>query len=170
MSLKKWFSASHKVAQNRALSQLEDIGNNGGLRLSDKAALQDQQIENSAKARGDRQAIEANAAQRGVGGSGVHLASQLAGQQADADRDSRSRLSIAAAAKDRALQAIMGAGNLCTGYRNQDFNQQAQKATAADRINMFNAQNLQSVQNRNVERGNQAQAGNLCRARRNYLG
>jgi hypothetical protein len=101
-----------------------------------------------------------------MGGSGFELAAQLQAQQSGADRNARSSLSAAASAQDRALQAIMGAGNMATQYQNQDFNQQAQRASAADKINLFNTQNMQDVQQRNIGSQNSAAAQNLAERQR----
>jgi hypothetical protein len=155
-------SAGQKSAQNRALMELEQMGYEGGLRLQDKAALQDAMLEGQMQDRAEREAITADMARRGMGGSGFEFASQLAAQQSGADRDSRNSLQIAAQAQDRALQSIMGAGDLATKYRTQDFGEQAQKAQAADAINRFNAQNLQDVHSRNIATQNRAQEMNLA--------
>lgn len=156
----------NKNAQSRALQELQSIGDQGGLRIQDKAALQDALMAQQTKDRSDRQTIAANMAQRGLGASGFDVAAQLAGQQATSDQAARNSLSVAGSAQDRALQAIMGAGNLGTQYRTQDFNEQAQRAQAADRINMFNTQNLQSTNNANVGLQNAAQAQNLAEKQR----
>jgi hypothetical protein len=151
-----------KTAQNRALSELENIGYEGGLRLQDKAALQDAQQKGIVQDRANRQAISADMARKGLAGSGYDVAAQLEGQQGGADRDARNSLSIAAQAQDRALKAIMGAGDLATQYQAQDYGQQNAAASAADKINMFNTQNLQGVQERNVAAQNATNAANLA--------
>lgn len=153
--------ASQKTAQNRALGELESIGYQGGLRLQDKEALQEAQLRNQAQERGERQGIAANMSRRGLGGSGFDAAAQLQAQQSSADRNSQAGLSAAAAAQDRALQAIQGAGSLASQYRTQDFGEQAQKASASDRINAFNTQNLRNVNAANVGLQNRAQEMNL---------
>ena len=146
-------NAGQKTAQNRALSELEKLGYEGGLGLQDRADLQDSMMQSQVADRGNRQAIEADAARRGMGGSGFELQSRLAGQQSTGDRDANNSLKIAAQARDRALQAIMGAGDLATRYRTQDFSEQSETARAEDAINRFNTGNLQDVQSRNI--GNQ---------------
>lgn len=148
-------------AQDRALSQLQEEGENGGLRLQDKAAIQEQEIQNAVKDRGNRQAITDDMARRGTGGSGMELQAQLQGAQAAGDRDSQSRLKIMADAQDRGLQAIMGAGDLAGKLGDQDYKHQSDLATARDRINEFNTQNAQGVEQRNTGTQNQAQAANL---------
>lgn len=155
-------SADNKAAQNRALKELEDIGYSGGLRLQDKAALQDSMLNQQVQDRGNRNAIAADMARRGLGGSGFDVAAQLQGQQGTSDQAANNSLKIAAGAQDRALKAIEDAGGLATQYRTQDFGEQAQKATAADRINQFNTQNLRDVNAANTNALNQAQATNLA--------
>lgn len=153
---------NQKASQNRALSSLEQVGNEGGLRLQDKAALQEAMLKGQVQDRGARQAIASQMAQRGQGGSGFDLQAQLEGQQAAGDRASQAGLSVAASAQDRALQALMGAGNLATQYRGQNFQEQSAKAQAQDAINRFNAQNLQGVQHANIGAQNRAQEMNLA--------
>jgi hypothetical protein len=155
-------SVADRTAQNRALQELEKIGYEGGLRLQDKVALQDATLEGQMKDRANREAITADMARRGMGGSGFEFASQLAAQQSGADRDARNSLQIAAQAQDRALQSIMGAGDMATKFRTQDFNEQAQKAAAQDAINRFNTSNLQDVHSRNIASQNRAQEMNLA--------
>lgn len=155
-----------KVAQNRALGELEGIGYKGGLRLQDKAALQEATMQSQVADRSNREGISAEMARRGLSGSGYDVAARLQGQQATGDRDARSSLGVAAHAQDRALQAIMGAGDLATKYRGQDFQEQSAKATAADRINQFNTENLRAVQSHNVGAGNRAQEMNLAAKQR----
>lgn len=153
-------------AQNRALSELENIGYEGGLRLQDEAAIQDATLEGQAKERANREAIAAEMSRRGLGGSGFEVAAKLQGQQGAADREANQRLKIAAMAQDRALQAIQDAGSMAGQYRTQDFNEQAAKASAADKINMFNTENLRDVQQRNLASQNRANEMNLAEKQR----
>ncbi len=155
-------NTQHQAAQNRALGELENIGYEGGLRLQDKAALQDAMLEGQVRDRAQRDNINAEMARRGLGGSGFDVAAKLQGQQASGDRDANNSLKVAAMAQDRALKSIEGAGDLAGKYRGQDFSEQSAKASAADKINMFNTQNLQDVQQRNVGSLNQAAAQNLA--------
>lgn len=155
-------SSIQKGAQNRALSELEQIGHSGGLRLQDKAALQDAQMQGQIQDRGNRAAIMDDMARAGQSGAGgMALQARLQGQQAVGDRNARSALSVAAGAQDRALQAIMGAGNMATEQRGQQFSEDSAKAQAADTIDMFNTKNLQDVNTRNTALRNRAQEMNL---------
>lgn len=148
-------------AQDRALGQLQSLGEEGGLSLSDKADLQEQMIANANKDKANRDAIADDMARRGQLGSGMALQAQLGGAQAAGDRDAQMRLRTLGGAQDRALQAIQGAGDLAGKMQGQDFDRQSAVASARDRINQFNTQNAQSVQQRNVASQNAAQAQNL---------
>lgn len=148
-------------AQDRALGQLQSLGEEGGLSLSDKADLQEQMIANANKDKANRDAIADDMARRGQLGSGMALQAQLGGAQAAGDRDAQMRLRALGGAQDRALQAIQGAGDLAGKMQGQDFDRQSAVASARDRINQFNTQNAQSVQQRNVGAQNAAQAQNL---------
>ena len=50
----------------------------------------------------------------------------------------------------------MGAGDLAGKLQSQDYDRQSELAQARDRINMFNTQNAQGVQSRNVAAQNRA--------------
>ncbi len=152
---------NNKSAQARSLAALEDIGNQGGMTLTDKANLQKLMMKGQVDDRAQRLAISDQMARRGQAGSGFDLQARLAAQQASGDRNSMAALSVAGDARDRALKAIMGSGELATKYRGQDFEEQAARAKAQDAINEFNARNLQNVMNQNVALRNRAQEMNL---------
>lgn len=150
-------------AQDKALSQLQSLGEEGGLSLSDKADLQGQLITNANKDKANRDSITDEMARRGQLGSGMNLQAQLAGAQSAGDRDAQARLQTLGSARDRALQSIMGAGDLAGKMQTQDYGRQSDLATARDRINQFNTQNAQAVQQRNIAGQNAAQMYNLDR-------
>lgn len=150
-----------KAAQTRALKGLEDIGFEGGLRLQDKAALQDAMIGAQTRERSNREGIVAEMARRGMSGSGFDVASRLQGQQVTADQQANAGLKVAAGAQDRALAALESSGDLASKYRGQDFQEQSAKASAADRINAFNTENMRSVNAANTGIANNAQQYNL---------
>lgn len=150
------------AAQDRALGELEDIGHSGGLRLQDKAGLQDARMHAQVDDRAGRNAIAADMARKGQGGSGFEVAAQLQGQSAVADREGNASLKIAADAQDRALKSIEDAGSLAGQYQTQGFNRNSARAAAEDKINLFNTNNLQDVQQRNVGQVNHAAEMNLA--------
>lgn len=153
-------------AQLDALSGLQDISNSNGLTLGDKAKLSDIQSQENAQARGQREAILQSAQARGLGGSGISLMAQLQNQQDSATRASKRGTDVAAAAQDRALQALMQSGNLGGQIQENQFNQKAQVAKANDAINQFNTQNMQQTGNLNTGLRNTAQAANLAEKQR----
>jgi endosialidase-like protein len=150
-----------KQAQMQALEQLQGIGDNGGMNLTDQANLRNIQNETNTAARGQREAILQNANQRGLGGSGLELMNQMKNQQDSATRASSEGLGVAAQAQQRALDAIAQGGTLAGNIQNQDFNQQAQIAGAQDAISKFNAQNQQATNIANTAAHNNAQQTNL---------
>lgn len=159
-------NARYTRATDQALSQLENIGNSGGLRFQDEATLQKLMQEGQTNERSNREAINANLARRGLGGSGFDVAAKLEGAQSTADREASNRLEIAAQAQNNALRSIEGAGELGNNLQNSEFNRNAQKAQASDVMNRFNTENLRSVQERNVGYQNAAQAQNLAEKQR----
>jgi hypothetical protein len=150
-----------QAAQMEALNHLQDITNGGGLSSTDRAKLNQIAIDESTKARGQRDAILQNAQARGMGGSGLELMSQLQNEQNAASNKSARDLSVAGDAEQRALDALIKEGELSGNMQNQQFNQQATKANANDAISKFNAQNLNTVNLANTQAKNAAQAVNL---------
>lgn len=156
----------YKEAQLQALSKLQEVGDSGGMTLSDRSTLEKTMGNLNAKARGQREAILQDAQQRGGYGSGTSLAAQLMAQQDQAGAAREAGLSAAASAQQRALQAIQDAGSLGTNLRNQEFGEKADIARAKDQIQQWNAANRQDTQGRNTTTANQAQQLNL-QARQN---
>lgn len=151
----------YKESQLRALSSLEDLGSSGGMTLNDEANLQKGLIDINSADRGRRESINDNFARRGMGGSGMELVAQLQGAQDAATRQSTQQLDTLGSARERALQAIMGGGELAGKMRGQEYGEQSDLAQARDAIAKFNTMNAQSIQQRNVDRSNQAQEYNL---------
>lgn len=152
-------------AQMDALSSLQGLGQ-GGLSLSDKSDLNQIASQESTQARGAREAILQNAQSKGMGGSGAELMAQLQNSQDAASRISQRDMNVSGQAQQRALQALMQAGQLGGQMQTNSFNQQAAQAQSQDAINRFNAQNRQDVQNKNVQSYNEAQSQNLANQQR----
>jgi len=153
-----------RAAQLDALGALGGIAERGGLTLTDEANLARLQSQVAQADRGRREAILQNMQMRGQGGSGLELLAQMQSAQdattgaADASRD------IAAAAQDRALQAILQQGALGGQIRGQEFGEQADIAKAQDIINAFNAGNLTQGNQFNaaaINRGQEFNVGNV---------
>ena len=152
-------------AQQRSLGKLEEISEEG-LTLEDKARIEQVRREVGAQERGQRERIAQEMQERGVRGSGLELAQQLALQQSAADRRSQESLEQAARAEKRALEAIMQSGAMAGEMRGQEFREQSAKAQAQDAINQFNIANQRQVQEANIQRQMQSQAQNLAERQR----
>jgi len=142
-------------AQIQALAQMQQLSQSG-LSAGDLAALQQTQNQVNQNAQAQQNAIIQNLAQRGMGGSGVELASRLAGQQQQAQQQQNLALQIPQQAQARALQAMQQQAQLGGQMQAQSFNQQAQQGTAADAIARFNALQHTGAQQYNVQAQNQA--------------
>jgi hypothetical protein len=152
--------------QNRMLKGLEDIYNQEGMTAEDKFRQAEIFSKEATEERGRRDAILQNMRQRGIGGSGLELGAQMIAQQGSAQRRSMQGLELEALAERRALEALKNAGSLAGQMRGQESNEQLSKARGLDAMATFNAQSAQSLEGRNVDRANTAQAANLGEAQR----
>ena len=152
--------AGLRQSQLNALAQLEKQGQ-GELNAGDRYSLAQIQGQAAQQERGSREAILQSAQRRGTGGSGMELLANLQAQQSAADRSHIGGLQQASAAQQRALDAMMQGGQLAGSIRNQDFSEQDRIASARDVMSKFNAGLMADTNQRNVDRSNQAQAGNL---------
>jgi hypothetical protein len=159
-------SPEAQSAQMQALSQLQGISTQGGMTTGDKATLAEINAANAAKERGSREALAMNARERGVGGSGIDMVSQMINQQSAAGNENLQGLEVAKTAQQRALDAIAQSGQLGGQIEGQKFGEQSAKASAQDAINKFNAANRQNVEMTNVGSRNTAQAANLAEKQR----
>lgn len=148
-------------AQMQALQSLQKLGQNNGLTAMDKAQLNQIQNQVNNQEQSNRNALVQNYAQRGLAGSGVQMAAQLAGNEAATKAASDQGFNVAAQAQQRALQAIQGAGQLGQNIEGQQFGEAAQKAQAQNAINNFNTANAQNIAGQNVQRTNYANQYNL---------
>lgn len=139
-----------RQAQMSQLAALEEIAKSGGLRLQDKAMLNEAMGQAAQQERGSREATQQRMQMQGMGNSGMNFAQQMMAQQAGADRQSKASLGVAANAQDRALEAMMRAGKLGGDIRGQDWGEASERARANDDINRFNtsARNAFQLQNR----------------------
>lgn len=152
-------------AQISALEQMKQVSS-GGLRPEDRAAFNKLRQETAVQTQGKIDQIGQNFAQRGMSGGGNELIAQLSAAQEGANRLSTQGDDIAAAASQRALEALAQSSNMASQARQQDYQKESDLARAKDAFEQFRAQNAQSVQQRNVDRGNEAQLRNLQEAQR----
>lgn len=150
-----------KAAQMGALSNLQEIGAEKGLTAIDRAKLEEIMSRTGGQERGAREAIEQRMAEQGKAGSGFEFAAKMGSHQDAATRASQEGLDVAAAAQQRALDAIQQAGSLGGQMRGQEFGEKSEVAQAQDALAKFNAEHLQSTNLTNVGARNAAQATNL---------
>lgn len=142
-------------AQNRALDDLINLSEAKGLNAIDQQALQEIVNEENRNLQAQNDAILQDAMQRGVYGSGLEMAQRLQNAQSSANRMSNRDMDVMSQAQQRALDALSSYGNLASNMRNQDYNEQAQKAAAANAINQFNVNQMTNTNRGNVDNRNQ---------------
>jgi polyhydroxyalkanoate synthesis regulator phasin len=148
-------------AANNALSQLQQVGQSGGITPQMAAQEQAIQTNNNTNLAGNIGQIQQQAQQRGLGGSGANLASALTAAQGAATDANTVGLGIAAQGQTNALNALTSAGNLGANLNQQQFSQLGTVANAQNAINNFNATNQQNTANTNTANANAAQSYNL---------
>jgi hypothetical protein len=155
-----------RSAQISALDRLQQIGDEGGMLLSDKANLNriDQQVAREAASR--NQGITDDMQARGVGGSGAEFAMRQAANQATDQRLADTGMDVAAQAQQRALDAIMQRGQMAGQVRGQDFGEQSQVAQAKDLISRYNADSRSKANYYNAGLSQQDYENRLGRADR----
>ncbi len=154
------------AAQHAALEGLQATANAGGLTAVDKARLQDVTDNQNQVAKGRLDAIQSNAKERGVGGSGLEMASALENEQEAANRASRQGTDVAGQAQQAALEALQASGQQAGAIRAQDYGEAANKAESQNAIDKFNAQTLNATNLYNTQTANEAQAANLAEKQR----
>jgi hypothetical protein len=121
-----------REAEMRALEELGQIYEQGGLTDIDRARLEDIKSETAGAATGTREALAQKFQERGISGSGLELAEQLSGQEAAISEASKSGRDVAADAEMRALQALMASGEMGAGLSQSDYEKSARLAEARD--------------------------------------
>jgi len=150
-----------KDKQLDALNTLNQIAQEGGLTPEDEAELRaiQRQVMGGAEAR-DASILQ-NMSERGMGGSGVELASRLAGNQAAQQTQAEMADRQASMAFQRKMEALNRVGDMSGKMRDQEFSEQSDVAKARDIMNQFNVGQRANVQQRNVATQNATQAANL---------
>ncbi len=147
-----------------AIGKLQDIVNSGGADAEEQATIQ--QILNTlgTTERGANEAIVNQNARQGIANSGLTMAAKLQAEQDAATNANSNALQTGAAEEARNLAAIQALGGLGGQVQGQEYTAGANKASAANAIAQFNAQQKQQVENANVTEANAAKAANLANA------
>ena len=154
------------AAQTNALGKISEIANQGGMTAIDKARLLDIQEQQSARTRGEQEALLQEAQRRGVAGAGTEIANRMISQQAGATRSAAAGVNVAAEAQRRALEAIQAQGTMAGQMRTSDVNEQQARANAADAVAKYNNSFQNSTAAANVANRNAANVANLAERQR----
>lgn len=153
-------------AQNKALDELINLSEAKGLDAIDQQALQEIVNTENRNLKGQQDAIMQDAMQRGVYGSGLEMAQRLQAAQSSANRMNSQDMDVMSQAQQRALEALSSYGNLAGNMRNQDYNEQAQRAAAQNAINQYNVNNMKETNKGNIDLQNQTSRANTDIANR----
>lgn len=144
-------ASSLRGSQMDALRQLSDIGSSNGMdaQTAENDAVEGQKYAQATQQ--NRQAIADKYQRQGRWGSGGELAAQLQGGQDAANALRSSGVQSAAAARQRALQAISQSGQLSTNIRGQDESLASGNRDAENARQQFNARMREAASGRAVE-------------------
>jgi hypothetical protein len=156
--------ATGREAQWRALQQMEEMYRGGGLTSADRARMELARQQVGQQMRASREADEAALQARGMGGSGMQLASMLGAQQAGATALSQRDAAIQSEAADRAFRAMQGAGALGSGMRSQA----GQEASAIDDFNRWQADYARDRSRWNTQQRNRTRESRAGAAQQDY--
>jgi len=148
------------AAQNEALNELINLSEAKGLNAIDQQALQEIISNENRNLQGQQDAIIQDAMQRGVYGSGLELAQRLQAAQSSANRMNNQDMDVMSQAQQRALEALSNYGNLASNMRFQDYNEQAQRAAAANAIKQYNVNQMTNSNTGNVDNRNKVNMAN----------
>lgn len=154
--------------QETQMSALDNLAKNGGRNAASDAALAQIQSQENQNAKGQNDAILANANARGMGGSGAALIAQLNSQQNQQTNQNARDLGVAGQEANTALSAGQGASGIASNLENTSYGQAANAAAANDAINKFNAGQNTGISEYNAGVGNQAQQFNKGLQQQNF--
>jgi hypothetical protein len=126
--------------EQQALADLEQQSRDG-LSARDKADMARLEADVNRQNAGRLGAIKQGMNARGMGGSGMDLVAQQQAAQAATEREAIASLEKAAQVQDGRRDATSRLGALSSQLQGRDYQQQANAASAQDRINQFNVGN-----------------------------
>jgi hypothetical protein len=152
-----------QAAQMAALEDVSGIAQTG-LGAADQLALEEIRRRTAGQAQAERATALQQMQERGLGDSGASLVAQLSAGQRAADTASMQGMQQAAQAQQARMAALGQQANMASGMQGQQLQLAGQKASAADAIAQFNAQNRQGVSAQNLaNRQRIAEAGAATR-------
>ena len=148
------------AAERAALEQLQQMASQGGYTAADRARIREGQRSAGAYAGAQRGAIENQARARGMGGSGMELASLLGASQGGANMNAASTDAATRAGEARAFDALQMSGQLGSQMRGESFGEGTYRAEAHDARDVYNNEFLRQRAARNADREQQARQSN----------
>jgi len=158
---------ANREARNRAIRQLMEIGEQGGMDAGSMLALEQGRRAAAAQEQQGRAAVRQEFARRGLGGAGEAALQQQA-QQAAAGNAALGALQAGSDARARALQALQVGGGMAQTATSSDYQQEAARAAAMDRIAEFNARVRQDTNQFNAGQVQQGWNNRLALTDRMY--
>lgn len=125
--------------QLAAISELQNIIDQGGLNYSDKASLEEALGASQNQQHRAQAGVAADAASRGQLNSGNRLLMDMNASQQGANAARQTGLAVAGQAQARKLAAIQEAAGLTSQMRGEDWNEQSQANSAKDARDQLNA-------------------------------
>lgn len=147
-----------------SIGKLQDIVNSGGADAEEQANIQSILNTLGTTERGANEAIVTDNARRGVANSGLTMAAKLQAEQDSATNANSNALQTGAAEEARNLAALSSLGTLGGNVQGQQYTAGANKASAANAIEKFNAEQNQDISKVNATSANAAKAANLANA------
>jgi hypothetical protein len=123
-----------EATQRGTIDELMGIYRQGGLTEVDRNRRAQARADVEGWLRGQREADMADMSERGMSGGGAELAALMGGQQAAASRLSAADLQTSADSEMRALEALMGGGDMAGRMRDQADQYQATNTTERGRL------------------------------------
>lgn len=157
------------TAQYQALEDMQRLARDGGWSAGDRARQELGRQQIGAQMRASREADEAALQARGMGGSGMQLASLMGTQQAGATALSQRDAQLEAAASDRALQALSNYGSMASGIRDQSYGEEVGRRSAIDEYNASRAAYLRDRERFNTQQRDRS-AESRAGAQQTYFG
>ncbi len=143
-------------AQRQALEYFQGVQSAGGWTPTEAMQLQQAGLEAAQLERGQREALQQQAAARGMAGGGQELMGSLAAQQGGANRAHDWATQIATEGQRRAFEAAQQAGAMSSAMRGQGFDESRARGAAADEFTRSNVDYARGSEERNVGRTNEA--------------
>lgn len=138
-----------KEQQMQALMSMQERADQG-LTAQDKFAMEELMGQVGAAEKAQRAGIEQEMARRGTEDSGTSLIAKLQASQGGANSARQKAMQMAAQGQQQRMAALQGVGQMAGQMEGQDFNRQAQQASAKDAIAKANAMNRQQVNAANL--------------------